>query len=246
MADTFSGTPTPLQPATTFTVNGTTYTLATGDTTLMYLLTYMQAVANAHASAAWNAQGVAPGFPVVRNVYPWDPDEVGLSEPQLPAMFLWCPSIVPSYRKADDFFVRETKLKLLWIPQTPPGQDKRKTRGPFGKGLHAILSQALDNMRDPAWVVAGDPDVQAAKQGSILPTFVPFYWLHFASWKPVKWLEKGVSGAPLAFDAFEGDLDMLELWNIDLGRFDLLSGGLVTTYESTDSPALVFARDATF
>ena len=66
---------------------------------------------------------------------------------------------------------------MLWIPQMSPGQDKQKTRGPFGKGLHAILAQYLDTMRDPSWVVQGDPDVKALgnplhqPQGSLLSSY---------------------------------------------------------------------------
>lgn len=244
MADDFSGTTTPLAAPPTFTANGVTQTCAPGDTTLVYLLSYMQAVANNYAAGAWNAPGVAPGYQVVKNIFPWDPDEAGVSESYLPAMFLWCPSIGPAYRRADDYFVRECKLRLLWVPQFPPGQDKQKTRGPFGKGLHAILVQYLDALRDPSWLVAGDPDMKAAKLGSLISNFAKFYYLHFMSWKPIKWIEKGMAPGvePLVFDAFEGELDMLELWDVDLGRFDLLSGGLVETLTSTDDPPRIIGR----
>lgn len=253
MADDFSSTTTPLVAPGSFSVVGgkAPLALSPGDVSLMYLLSYFSTVANANAAQAWNAAGVAPNVPVVRRIFPDDPDEIGMSEAYLPAMFLWCTSVGEAYRKAEDYLVRDCKLRLLWIPHMPPGQDKQKTRGPFGKGLHAVLVQAIDQLRDPSWTVVGDTDplaiggpnpvgtqFSAKPGGSLISNFVKFYHLFMTSWKPVKWVEKGMGPGvnPLVFDAFEGELEMLELWNVDLGRFDLLSGGLVETLVSADVP----------
>jgi len=238
MSNDFSGTPTPLVAPVAFSVvGGGTFQGQPGNTTLMYLLSYMQTCANAYACAAWPAGG-----PVVENVYGFDPDDAGFSQAWLPAMFLWADSIGESYRIAEDYLVREVTLKLLWLPKSPPGQDKQRSRGPFGTGLHGILAIAFDQERQPAWVVQGDPDATAAEYGSMIGNFVHFFRLHFTGWKPTTYLNKMADGSPLPFRGFEGTIKMLETWDRDLGTFDLLSGGLVTTLQSADATPLFLGR----
>ena len=58
-----------------------------GDPGLDIFAGYLKATLNFYAGAAW--QAIAPGEPLVRNAFTFDPEQVAWSDSKLPALFVF-------------------------------------------------------------------------------------------------------------------------------------------------------------
>lgn len=146
---------------------------AVSDPLIDVTLSFFKAVLNANAGAAWRV--VAPGEPVVRCTFAHDPEELDFNAKQLPALFLW-------RDEGKDFNNLQTSdgnfhtsiLKGLWV-FAPRPQTIQKSRRPILNAIQTILHRAIEQNRDPAWVVQGDTDPRAATIGSNFYAFAKYF-----------------------------------------------------------------------
>lgn len=210
-----------------------------GDRALGVLLGFFKAVANAKAAAAWNAQGVAPNVPVVKQARAYDPKR-SFNTNDLPALFMWrSASTNPQHWYADDVLLDHSTVELLWVmPQI--GQDIARARDPFIAGLAKVLNQRLEWQRDPSFVVVGDPDPRATTLGSSIATFAGYWSLLLKKWSATQFTPTMVDGHSTAqiFDAFSMTFELTEQFVDDVTKYDPL-GGMLITLQSGDTIALV-------
>lgn len=199
---------------------------AAGDPGLDVILSFFTAILNAHGGAAWDEIGDENGPGMVRNAFTHDPQRVGINREDLPAIYLWREKILPSSRIGSDYYVRPSKLTLLWVPPQAADQETRARREPFFNTVAAIIDSVIDPAaRDVSWTVPGDPDPSARELGSLL-------WNHLIAWSlDVEGSERTrllfpVDGAPpIIFDAVKVDFTLNERNEQQSeGRFDELDG----------------------
>lgn len=227
MSDTYGGLPIPA-PAPT---NPPTPSAA-GDPLLGWTADFVKAVLNANAPLAWNA--VAPNTPVVKTVFLHDPRPEVFNERDLPALFVYRDEghVADELEwTADDYRFERGQIVLLWIPPTAT-QDKRAIRAPIVNAIGKVLDLAIERGRDPAWIVTGDTDPQAASKGSVLATWAG--WASFgvkAIRRATITIPKGVDKA--TYEAVAIGCYVEELAVEDITKFDALAG-VDATFKSPD------------
>lgn len=138
---------------------------AASDPGLDVLLSFAQAVIVARCGETWRRIGGDTGE-VVKITRAHNPAERVVIERQFPALFGWRTRGVFE-TIADDFDTELSTLTLLWV--FPPAQsENQRIRGPIVNGVAKALGAGLMRGRDPAWVVPGDTEAQAARNGSFL------------------------------------------------------------------------------
>lgn len=219
MADILGATSIALTsaPATPVTVDVSD----SDDPALVYLGSYLQAVANARLGARWG-QLLPNTNPVVR-FFPYDPALGVYNDKYLPALFVWRQFGEPERIVTNDVIVSTDTLHFFWIaPQGGP-QDKITRRQNFARRLGALFTRSLRVGRDPAWVVAGDSDTQAAALGSNIHRLAGVNNIRFTRWEPAPFRVEMVEGDPIPYDAWRFIAEVTEMGvgdddrNIDLG-----------------------------
>lgn len=148
--------------------------LPLGDPLLYYLGQYLFAYFNARGLAAW--QAVAPRLPFVKHVFMYSPLDVSFNDADTPALYVWRGDLTACEQLTD-----ETRLQTwpvlgsLVFAQAP--REKRAARETVVRGLGALLDEAIESDRHPAWRVAGDADPYAATLGSSLSGWAKFWWM---------------------------------------------------------------------
>lgn len=145
---------------------------AAGDPGLSLVGAYLQAFLNTYAGDLWAsvAPGSAPGHPAVpvKKVFTHDPREVALSEHDFPSLYLFRTGGDPPEQIAEDWRITTDTLAVLWIFPREGSQEAARTRRPFAAALAKLIDKAIHRMRDPCFVVPGDPDPAAVDFGSNL------------------------------------------------------------------------------
>jgi len=127
---------------------------------------YLKAILNARVGAMWTA--VAPGLgAVVHRVFTANPEDVLINESYLPALFVWRSQPGRQSRLADDWWITEAVLTVMWLLE-PGDVVKREKRMRMQPVIASNIHSALAMGRDPAWVDFGDTEPTAAARGSIL------------------------------------------------------------------------------
>lgn len=139
---------------------------AVSDPGLDHLAAFTRAILNAHGGDAWGVKGVGPQEPFVRVVMKCDPAIGEFSAALLPALYIWR-GAAQYVQLADDYGVDETPIEFLYVMPTTQ-QGRMQARSPIVNGFGKILSRGFRRQRDPAWVLAGDTDPDAAVLGSSL------------------------------------------------------------------------------
>lgn len=184
-------------------------TVPAGDPGLRVLGEYLQAVLTTYAGAAWEA--IAPGEPIVRNVFYHDPDSYEFSSSDLPALFVFRDQdSKPAEKLAEDFLIHFSSVRIFWV--SPEGSQERKAlRWPFWNAVTRVVYAALEAQRDPSYVMAGDTDTQAATRGSFLRTAGGWYALAPRSARPTTLVINMIGpGEPMVFDALDIRIDTQE------------------------------------
>jgi hypothetical protein len=203
---------------------------AVGDPALSYLLAFLKAFMqdDGGVTAAWTVSGVAPGIPVVRGVYPYDPTEGGFVENQLPALYGWRSEILPPEQLADDVRIRTSTVTLLWVfPFTPQGAVQMR-RESMTNAIHAAVDRAIERGRTPSFKVTGDTDTNAATLGSFAWNWMAFWQLRVGGARPAK-LDIAITGAKgeretRHYDAVQMTLSVDEELTFDLSAYAPLAG----------------------
>lgn len=232
MSDQVGPNPVPLvAPGTSPPTN------VVADPALGYLLQFFQTVANANCGAAWDAAGVSAGS-VVQNAYAWDPERGPFNNDALPALYMWRGNANPPKWLAEDWLIFTTELQLRWVFPEFPEITIQASRDQFGNGLMTALAVILERMRDPSWIVPGDPDKLALTQGSSIAQWAGFFSLHFNGWKVGRILIDTQDGKR-AYDCVEARLELVEYLTYDQARLQPWTGGLLATFQTADNPPLV-------
>lgn len=150
-------------------VAGATETVA--DPGLDVLLAFARAVIVARCGNAY--ADIAPGTgSVVKLTRAHNPGEIVVTEKQFPGLWGWRTG--GTFETiADDFDTEVSRITLLWV-FAPAQAENQRVRGPIVNGIAKSLSASVMRGRDPAWVLAGDTEPQAVRNGS-------FLWSH-AGW----------------------------------------------------------------
>jgi len=154
------------------------------DPLLWYVADYFKAIANAHAVAEW-ALHWKGGSPVpCASAFTHDPHETNFADNNLPALFLWRSDVLEHVDEAQDIRVTRSRLRLLWVPPHTGKPELKTERAPFPYKLAKLWDDYLELGRDPAWIVSGDADPDAAAYGSVIARFAQFRRLRFATVRP--------------------------------------------------------------
>lgn len=154
-----------------------TGTDAVADRAISLFGAYFSAVLNARAPLAWAAVAPAPTgtvtaltMPVVRTVLTHDPRKVSFSEAQLPAIYLDRTSGERPLWQVEDWRIVNDAWTMLWV--FPPAvQATQRARNSITTGIVKVIDRAVEQCRDPAWVLTGDADTTAATVAA-LPTAI--------------------------------------------------------------------------
>lgn len=203
------------------------------DPFLKYALSFFQAVINAKGKAAWAAVAPGTGGLPVKKTHPYDPVDLSFIERDLPCLYMWREEGGHTEWMAEDIAVFHSKIHALWVLPPAP-EERQKKRVPFINGMLKSLTTAYEIGRDPAWVVANDPDTQAATHGSVFVRWAGVSAITSPKWKrKVFIVENAEAKERYAFQSLETVLDLEEILTEDISKYSLLQGVDVT--ECTDA-----------
>lgn len=149
------------------------------DPLLDTLLSFFESILNANAGRAWaRVSGYQPGGNgrVVVSKFTWNPEEEDgtvFNSRDLPALFMWRETIDGSAWLAADYYVRPSKIILLWVPPLTIQFDRARWR-PFINAIASIIDGITDpDGRDPSFMIPNDDDPAASYLGSLLWKLTP-------------------------------------------------------------------------
>jgi hypothetical protein len=148
-----------------------------GDPLLYYAGHYLLAYFNAHGQAAWRA--VAPTLDLVKRVFTHNPLETVFNDNDTPALYLWRGDLAGAEQVTDGLRLQTWPVMASIVLAQAP-REKARAREPVVRGLGALLDEAIEADRDPAWKVAGDADSYAATRGSSLRGWARFWRMQVA------------------------------------------------------------------
>ena len=141
MADTFGSL---LLPAPAPAANA-----AVADPLLDVLLAFFAASLQDGLATAWAAR--APTIPIVRKTFAFNPNEHGISSGAFPALYGWRSSFGPTKRAASDWYLRQSTLSFMWVPEEAPSA-RSSAREPIINGIDAAFSDPIEAVgRTPSW-----------------------------------------------------------------------------------------------
>jgi hypothetical protein len=177
-----------------------------GDPGLDVVLSFCMAVLLADVNAAYKAVAPETGN-VVKNVFSHNPADGVFEQKQLPALYAWR-TTGDSERLADDIELDSSVISMLWV-FVPAKQDNQRVRSPLINAVAKALKAALLTGRHPAWQQTGDPEPQAAWNGSFLWEWAGWWSLDKVSTKPAS-LDVDFDGEKARFPALQIDLTVHE------------------------------------
>lgn len=196
------------------------------DPLLDYTLEYFQAVLNAQASAAW--QSVAPGTRPVHTISANDPEQVDFNIKNLPTLYAWRGGggEQPPEQISEDIFFMRDQIQLFWV-FPPTRQAFRSFREQISAGASKIIHTAIEQGRNPAWIVRGDTDSMAARHGSVFARYAGYSEMRFAKWTDQMMVIQMASGEPKSYPAMHAILEVVEEFTEDINKpqYDALNTG---------------------
>lgn len=213
--------------------------------TLRFLRAYLQT--DGGAAKAFDALGVAPGQRVVATTHPYNPadrDHLFNDTSDLPAIFMWRDGEATDEYMADDWEVQTTPVKLMWCWPLAKAEIQSR-RAPFIDALARAIKVGIQLGRTPSYQVAGDPDVQAAKLGSVFYGPAGIMMLFPKSHRAASFQIEMVAQAnqrppaPRTYRGLEMTFSLQENHAYGLGRFDAVTGGTQETLAINGGPQTV-------
>lgn len=222
-----------------------TVAVSASDPLLSYLGSYLRAAINARLSVEFgtlmfqNASPPAVTAPI-GHVFEHDPELDDFNQKDLPALYLFRSSDGNAgiEQLAEDWTLTTETIRALWVLPSAT-QDKTSSRVRFASKLFHLAGALIDANRDPAWIVAGDADENAADQGSSLATFGKFFRLRLSRGAVRKPLAIKVEGLePMNYPSFEALFEVKERLLVDPARNATLVGLHATVTTGGDDPPL--------
>lgn len=209
---------------------------AASDPGLDVLLAFAQAVIVDRVGDAWSVIGGDTGE-VVKLTRAHNPAERVVIEKQFPALFGWRTRGVFE-TIADDFDTELSTFTLLWV--FPPAQsENQRIRGPLVNGVNKALGAGLMRGRDPAWIVPGDPETQAARNGSFLWSWAGWFALETRpTGKAQELIIEKDSGARVTYPAWQWEITVRERVHLGLPADPALATNTIAP--AGESPLVTF------
>ena len=209
------------------------------DPLLDTLLGFIAGAMQDQLGTAWAAR--SGGAPIVREKFNYNPYEHGIDGKAFPALYAWRSRVDPLRRAASDWYLRDSQLSFLWVPEQAPSE-KSKLREGILHGIDAAVSDAFEfKARTPSYVRAGDSDPQAATLGSYLWTFAKVFSLKMGTtlWAQLTVATKNEKVSPFV-RGVQFTLDVVERNQRDLAQHYAVSDGIegVDTNLSPPNPAV--------
>jgi hypothetical protein len=145
---------------------------------------YLRAVLTRYAGAAWAKAlpGVDNG--IVKNLFTHDPEQYDFKAGDLPALYIFRSSSTKDPEQLTaDWRVNTDKVSVFWIlpPRTGVGTMPAIARAiPF---VAHLIDSAIRRGRDPSYVIDGDPDAQATREGSVVIRHAGLMKLEGGQWR---------------------------------------------------------------
>jgi hypothetical protein len=133
-----------------------------GDPSLGYIGKYLQAVLNDATGQAWS-QNLCPNRNAVDFCFAHDP-QLLFDESRLPALYVWRGKAAHS-RKGDDLFLATTQIKIAWITESAQ-EEIAVSRSPMMTAMSNAIAVAINEDRDPAWILPSEVDPLALLKGT--------------------------------------------------------------------------------
>ncbi len=196
-------------------------TATVADPALDIVLAFIRAMFNAYAAAAWRSVA-PPTEPIVKRAFTHDPEEYDFNEDDLPALYLFRTGSSKNNEDiAEDIRVSCDSVRLFWV-MPPAEQTKQAKRVPILQALGKLVDLKIDRVRDPAFVLASDPDPTKTAEGTVVIRAAGLHWLRCLKWqKTMLALKMGAGQERKAYNALEC---MLEFEEEITQRYDDLAG----------------------
>lgn len=212
------------------------------DPLLYYLGTFIVAVANAKSGAAWSAISPANLAGPCQSLYFNDPNKLGLSTDDFPAMFLWEHGEPADEWWADSWHIQKRTLVLTWVLEPAETELQRRRLLLVWPTIRAIKAAVAEG-RHPAWVVPGDSATLATTLGSPLWLRTGHMRLHSGEARQhdvqVEMVDPLPPGEkPPVFEAFELTFNVAERVTRDMTARYQPNGGLVVVTQSQPNDPL--------
>jgi hypothetical protein len=198
MPDTYGAIQLPIQaPAAGFPVS---------DPALKYLADFAKAVILAQCATAWDE--VAPGEPIVREAFYYNPEFGGVNDADCPSLWVWRDKITREQLSAD-WLTRQTLWRFLWL-LNPAEEGARLLQVPMHAGLDAALAHAFFWKRHVGWQVDGDTEEYAATRGSLINRWCCFTSMLFGDSGALTIDVQGAGGERFGFVGYGFELTSTE------------------------------------
>jgi hypothetical protein len=145
---------------------------------------YIRAIFNTYAATAWRSVA-PPTEPIVKRAFSHDPQEYDFNEDDLPALYLFRTGSAKNAESvASDIRVHADSVRMFWVLPPAP-QEQQARRVPIIQALGKLVDLKIERVRDPAYVLASDPDTTKTEQGTVVIRAAGLNWLRFLQWQTI-------------------------------------------------------------
>ena len=219
-----------------------------GDPVIYYLGLYLQAVGNAKCGAAWRKLDPRADAGPIESVFyedPTDPVGIPVDDNSLPALFIHRGDVDRWIQLAEDIRISRGWIHVHWVAPEAAAEDRRDQQ-PFWHALFDEFDIAINEGRDPSWIVPGDDYSGASAsidgatpRGSVLAYWAPFrrIWPEMSGRRPLQQQPQQPSDPkPPLLCAYEMRLIVEEQYSRDVATRYAVLGGVVgsTKTDPTD------------
>lgn len=130
---------------------------------------YLQAFIRRYAGQAWAACVPGVDSDICKRVYTHDPQNYDFHDGDLPSLYLFRQgSAEDPQNTTEDYRVEVDLVPIFWVlpPTTQIGKQPARSRAI--SQVAKLIGTAFRRGRDPSYIIEGDPDPQAATEGSVV------------------------------------------------------------------------------
>lgn len=129
---------------------------------------YLTAYLRRYLGEAWRAVAPSVDADIVKRFYTHDPQQYDFNKDHLPALYVFHERAAQNYeRLAEDWLLHDVRYRVFWI-LPPASQFDQSTRSRALEIIAETIAGAIEQGRDPSFVIEGDSDPTAPYEGSVV------------------------------------------------------------------------------
>jgi len=163
------------------------------DPALDIVLAFIRAIFERYAATAWRSVA-PPTEPIVKRAFTHDPEDYDFSEDDLPGLYLFRTGSAKNNEDiAEDIRIATDSVRMFWV-LPPAEQTKQARRVPIIQALGKLVDLKIKRVRDPAYVLASDPDPTKTAEGTVVIRAAGLHWLRCLKWQKTALALKKIGG----------------------------------------------------